>query len=248
MFQRQTNRPAAPLLPPEDDFRRNGQQQADERAAMLYFMRQHELTPAQAAGIVGNLVHESRGLRADLESPAAFGVAQWAGPREKRLREYAQANGQSPTDLQTQLEFIVRELTQYPADARVSLDDLRQPRSVRDATAAFLGYERPRGYDPENIEGTSGWDSRQRNAERLYETYRGLVPAPAEPPPGPALPPRPPQRAVTPQAQAEFWRRVGALPLMIPRRRRNEPTTADPDAEDFARFEREVDARQGNGR
>lgn len=80
-------------------------------------------TPAQAAGIVGNLVAESNlipvakgdiGLHAPKD--VSIGIAQWYNGRKSErppnLREFARKKGKAWYDFQTQLEFVNWELQQ----------------------------------------------------------------------------------------------------------------------------------------
>lgn len=74
--------------------------------AMQYFISKG-LEPHQAAGLVGNLVRESR-LNADStnSSSKAYGIAQWLGDRKKAL--FAKY-GNTPT-LENQLDYVWHEL------------------------------------------------------------------------------------------------------------------------------------------
>src|SRR4030042_4313508 len=65
----------------------------------------------QAAGIVGNLMHESNlhpGAAGD--GGASFGIAQWNGARRKGLEAFAAARGTSATDFNTPLDYVHHEL------------------------------------------------------------------------------------------------------------------------------------------
>src|SRR5581483_5886204 len=68
-------------------------------------------TKEQAAGIVGNLVHES-GLDPNAigDRGTSIGLAQFHNERADALKAFAASKGKSPNDFQTQLEFIDQEL------------------------------------------------------------------------------------------------------------------------------------------
>ncbi|MBQ8927845.1 MAG: LysM peptidoglycan-binding domain-containing protein [Oscillospiraceae bacterium] len=131
------------------------------------------LTPAGAAGVMGNLKAESaldpRGLQNSYERSlgftddaytravdagtyrdfaqdrAGYGLAQWTHPARKRsLLEFAQATGRSIGDAGMQTEFLIAELQNYPLWGFL--------RKTQDAAAAaervMLEYERPADTSP----------------------------------------------------------------------------------------------------
>ncbi len=96
------------------------------------------LQPYQAAGIVGNLMGESK-LNPSAVNPTskAFGIAQWLGDRKKKL--FAKY-GNNPTEEQ-QLEFIWEELN---TSERRAFEELLQTRTVDGAINSFMRhFERP---------------------------------------------------------------------------------------------------------
>ena len=128
------------------------------------------MTPAGAAGLMGNLYAES-GLKPTniqnsyekklgftdetytaavdsgaygnfVNDSAGYGLAQWTyWSRKKALLEFVKARGASVGDLETQLEFLLHELnTGYAAVLSV----LKTTGSVRAASdAVLLKFERP---------------------------------------------------------------------------------------------------------
>jgi hypothetical protein len=75
------------------------------------------LSPQQAAGIVGQLGHESAGLQAINEknplvpgSRGGFGWAQWTGPRRRQFESWAQANNLDVTSPEANYGFLKTEL------------------------------------------------------------------------------------------------------------------------------------------
>lgn len=66
-----------------------------------------------AAGVLGNIEAES-GFNADLieyGSGIGFGLCQWSYGRRTQLEQYAAAKGKSPGDVNTQIEFLIAEIT-----------------------------------------------------------------------------------------------------------------------------------------
>ena len=83
--------------------------------------RDFGLTDAQAAGVVGNLMHESGGFESLQEinptvpgSRGGFGYAQWTGPRRKAFEAYVQANNLDPTSYEANYGFLQHEVTNDP--------------------------------------------------------------------------------------------------------------------------------------
>lgn len=135
-------------------------------AAFKYFISQG-YSPAAAAGIIGNLMHESGG--ADLDptviqgkgkGPAA-GIAQWENYNKKasrwlELSQFAQSKGKEWTDFGTQVEFIHHELSgsqktyfgkesgmRYAGAEPTTYEEWMQTDDVEKATRQFEGaFER----------------------------------------------------------------------------------------------------------
>lgn len=101
------------------------------------------LAHAVAAGIMGNLYHESAGLLTTAEGDKgvvagnSHGLAQWNRGRWDAMKNYAKSKGVKHTDYQTQLEFVWQELT---TTHRGALDDLKTVSNVQDAAVSFNKY------------------------------------------------------------------------------------------------------------
>jgi hypothetical protein len=123
-------------------------------------------TPAQASGIVGNLIHES-GLDPGAigDQGTSVGLAQFHNERATALRDFAKSRGTSPGDFNTQLEFIDKELRSTEGRAFGALQAAATPEQ---AAAAFVHYERPRGYDPNNPAASLGYGSRVAQAKAVF--------------------------------------------------------------------------------
>lgn len=120
------------------------------------------LTREQAAGIAGNLQHES-GFRTTAigDSGTSFGIAQWHKGRGDAMKAWTAANGYHPESFRGQLEFLWHELNNSESYA---LGKLRATGTAYDAGMAFCKYfERPAYIDPE----------RGRTAERYYRESLG---------------------------------------------------------------------------
>lgn len=140
----------------------SGDVQTRGNRAMQFFMSRG-YSKEQSAGIVGNLVQES-GLRASGavgDAGTAFGLAQWRGERLNRLKRFSAAQGKDWTDFDTQLAFIDSELRTHETAAHRALMNAK---TVDEATAAFIGYERPKGWSSGNPRGGHGYRNRLANA------------------------------------------------------------------------------------
>ena len=109
---------------------------------MSDLMRDFDLTPAQAAGMVGNLDHESGGFASLQEidptvegSRGGYGYAQWTGPRRRAFESWATENGLDPTSYEANYGFLKHELTATPEGAVI--DKLRGTSSPDEAARVF---------------------------------------------------------------------------------------------------------------
>lgn len=114
--------------------------QGDKKKALEFFQSKG-LSAFQAAGIVGNLIHES-GLNTTIKGDGgkAFGIAQWHPDRQKGLKELAKLRGTDISDFDTQLEYVWQELN---STEKKALDKLLNSKNTQEATMAFMSYERP---------------------------------------------------------------------------------------------------------
>jgi TP901 family phage tail tape measure protein len=130
------------------------------------------LTPAQSAGIVGNLMRES-GLNPRINEGGAvglprgvggYGLAQWTGSRQTDLVRFAGGAG-AAGNLQTQLRFIVHELLGPESRALASL---RRTTTPEEAAVVFdRDYERS---------GIKALPERKANARRVFSEIAGTGP------------------------------------------------------------------------
>ncbi|MCJ2049701.1 phage tail tip lysozyme [Methylobacterium sp. J-070] len=106
------------------------------------------LSDIQAAGLLGNLGHESGGFR-DLQeiapavagSRGGWGLAQWTGPRRRAMEAWCRAHALDPADPEASYGYLCAELRGTEAAA---LAALRQAATLRAATEAVCRrFERP---------------------------------------------------------------------------------------------------------
>ena len=106
------------------------------------------LTEFQAAGLLGNLGHESGGFRQLQElapvvagSRGGWGLAQWTGPRRLAMEAWCRARALDPAAEDAQYGYLCTELRSGEA---ASLAALRQAPSLEAATESVCRhFERP---------------------------------------------------------------------------------------------------------
>lgn len=134
---------------------------------MRRLMQDFGLTKEQAAGIVGNLGHESTGFSELQEknplipgSRGGYGWAQWTGPRRRAFEAWAAEKGLDPASDEANYGFLKHELE---TSERGALDAVRGAKTVGEATVAFeQSYERA---------GIKHYGSRHRWAGRALTAY-----------------------------------------------------------------------------
>lgn len=123
-------------------------------------------SPDAAAGIVGNLLHESDQFRADTEygGGGGRGWLQWTGGRRVNFEQYAAANGVEPVTDTANYNFLNYELdggTGNHWGRGYSLEEYKQITDPSEAAEYFMrGYTRP-------AEATANLAARQEYARRL---------------------------------------------------------------------------------
>lgn len=133
------------------------------------------------AGIMGNFQQESgidpKVIQGGGKGPAA-GIAQWENYNKKSARwadlnKYAQSKGKDWTDLQTQLEFVHKELEGSAPDTytasllkkRGGIEKLKSLTNVKDAVHMFEEtFERA---------GKPMWENRYKYANSIYNEFAG---------------------------------------------------------------------------
>lgn len=133
---------------------------------MNRLMKDLNITKEQAAGIIGNLAHESTGLQAGIQEKnpirgrGGLGWAQWTGVRREAFERYLEQNGLKATDPEANYQFLLKELN---STHRKSLEVLRKTTSVEEATIAF-----ERSYEKAGVKHDA---SRLKYASRAAATF-----------------------------------------------------------------------------
>lgn len=148
-------------------------------------MRDLALTDVQAAGLLGNLGHETDGFRLLQEvapvvpgSRGGWGLAQWTGPRRVAMEAWCRAQGLDPASEAANEGYLRLELTTVESEA---LAALKRTTTLEEATESFCRhFERP---------GIVALSSRLAWAARALAAIRASPAPPAD------LPPRRPARA-----------------------------------------------------
>ena len=132
-----------------------------------------------AAGVLGNIEAESGFDPAIIEggSGIGFGLCQWSYGRRTQLESYAASKGVDPGDENTQIEFLIGEITpgggangfatyQLMTYHGYSPDDWKNATNPEDAAIAFCWtFERP---------GIPRMDVRTEAARRYYDQFKDL--------------------------------------------------------------------------
>lgn len=138
-----------------------------ERAAYArdYLVEKHGFSPIAAAAVAGHGMQESAyNLEAIGDNGTAYGVFQWRDDRLANLKKFAAGRGGDWKDLDTQLDFAVHELG---TSERTAAQALASATTLDDAVAAFMHFERPRGWSLANPRGGHGFANRLAYAKGL---------------------------------------------------------------------------------
>ena len=127
-----------------------------------------------AAGITGNLWHESGGFGGGSgDSGSAHGIAQWRGDRWTKMQEYAKSKGKDPNDLNTQVDYLDQELR---TDYKSAYNLLQHASDVKTATGIFADqFEKPAGSGKGNYGGISGMSNRLNFASQVANFGGGAI-------------------------------------------------------------------------
>jgi len=127
----------------------------------------------QAAAMVGQFMQESYSdLRTNIwgDNRTAYGIGQWRDHNNQPgrltdLYKFAAAAGNPIHDFKTQILFANWELTK---GSEVAVGKrLKSAKNIDEALEAAIGYERPRGYKPDNPRAGHGWSNREAFAKSL---------------------------------------------------------------------------------
>jgi len=109
-----------------------------------YLISKYGFTPAQAAGILGNMqVESSFNTGAYNAGEGAIGLCQWEGGRRTALEHFAASQGKPASDWQVQVDFMMSELH---GSEKGAYNAIMSATTAGDAAAAFdKYYERSAG-------------------------------------------------------------------------------------------------------
>ena len=156
---------------------------ADALTMARNLMRDLDLTEAQAAGIVGNMVAESgvenarpQGTKPGVKGPlvvdgvTGYGIVQWTAiNRQQALADFATAEGADlaePLSMDIEYKFFIKELL---GDFKNVYDQIRDTDDVKVASTIFMQqYERPAGYNTE-----SKINERYELSKQIYDKLVG---------------------------------------------------------------------------
>jgi hypothetical protein len=121
--------------------------------------------PNAVAGILGNFKTES-GMRPDAmgDGGTSGGLGQWHKDRFTNLKNFAAQQGADWRDPRVQVAFTDHELRTTEAPVMQRLQAARTP---EEAAKAFVGFERPAGYSPNNPAGSKFMDRRIAGAREF---------------------------------------------------------------------------------
>ncbi len=132
------------------------------------YFKEKGFTDIATAALMGNFMQESSLNPANKGNPDAIGIAQWhkSGDRYDKFINYASQYNKDPYDLNTQLDFVYKELTEWMFEGKPLTDKLNSFDSVDEAASFVMtDYENP---------GDDGSDfNRKRYANDFYNTYKG---------------------------------------------------------------------------
>lgn len=135
---------------------------ADIQAQVWRFFAAKGLAPHQIAGIMGNVSAESGfNPMAVGDGGTSFGLFQHHAGRGRGLLS-SLGGADNLGNVQGQLDYVWKELMTNEAAA---MRRLMASTTVRGATEAFVGFERPQGYTAQNPEGALHFDRRLAAAE-----------------------------------------------------------------------------------
>lgn len=132
------------------------------------FWKSKGLPDHQVAGILGNIKAESAFNPSAIgDAGAAKGLYQWNDRAPKMLGAVGADWKNNPL---AQHEFAYSELM---GPENKAWQALTSAKSTREATAAFAGFERPRGFSWKNPEGAHNFSGRYAGAESAFSKFGG---------------------------------------------------------------------------
>lgn len=141
------------------------------------FFKGQGYSDAAVAGVIGHLMQENAGFdpRLSHDNGTGIGLAGWRDPtpgkgRKTDLFNYAKSNDLDPYERQTQFKFLDHELRTSHVGVFKRLHEAKSP---DEAALAFMAFERPQGYTPDNPTAGHGWANRRANAVNVFRALGG---------------------------------------------------------------------------
>ena len=136
--------------------------------AMNRLVNELGIDPKAASGIVGGLMLESGGNTTDISPTAknpnsgSYGIGQWLGSRQDDLMAFAEETGGDPSDLDTQISFLIHELKGSENGALQEIIKAQSPDEAGRLADQF--YERSEGTDEIR-------NQKAANAQKIYDIF-----------------------------------------------------------------------------
>lgn len=136
--------------------------------AMNRLVNELGIDPKAASGIVGGLMLESGGNTTDISPTAknpnsgSYGIGQWLGSRQDDLMAFAEETGGDPSDLDTQISFLIHELKGSENGALQEIIKAQSPDEAGRLADKF--YERSEGTDEIR-------NQKAANAQKIYDIF-----------------------------------------------------------------------------
>lgn len=136
--------------------------------AMNRIVNELGIDPKAASGIVGGLMLESGGNTTDISPTAknpnsgSYGIGQWLGSRQDDLMAFAEETGGDPSDLDTQISFLIHELKGSENGALQEIIKAQSPDEAGRLADKF--YERSEGTDEIR-------NQKAANAQKIYDIF-----------------------------------------------------------------------------
>lgn len=128
---------------------------------------------AAAAAVIGNFRQESGANLSPsvVNSIGASGIGQWLGKRKTNLQNFAKQRGKPWTDLGTQLDFFVHEITNDPYErSRYNWANFKKGTDIAQLTVIFRkAYERPGEHEANDAK-------RIKYAKEVYQSFANASP------------------------------------------------------------------------
>lgn len=136
--------------------------------AMNRLVNELGIDPKAASGVVGGLMLESGGNTTDISPTAknpnsgSYGIGQWLGSRQDDLMAFAEETGGDPSDLDTQISFLIHELKGSENGALQEILKAQSPDEAGRLADKF--YERSEGTDEIR-------NQKAANAQKIYDIF-----------------------------------------------------------------------------